>query len=112
MKEFEEALACQHLAPDAPDEALPAGFDAMLAGILQQPVATEAALALPESPRPELRVAGHGTGCRGIGTASCPRWRHLGAIRQVSLPLDEMGRGPTCSTSRRGPDPRAHPQGI
>ena len=34
VKEFEEALACQHLAPDAPDEALPAGFDAMLAGIL------------------------------------------------------------------------------
>jgi putative transcriptional regulator len=35
VKEFEEALACQHLAPDAPDEALPAGFDAMLAAYTQ-----------------------------------------------------------------------------
>jgi len=91
VKEFEEALACQHLAPDAPDEALPAGFDAMLAGILQQPVATEAALALPESPRPELRVAGHSYRLpRALARHHAPRWRHLGAIRQVSLPLDEM----------------------
>ena len=92
VKEFEEALACQHLAPDVPDEALPAGFDAMLAGILQQPVATEAALALPESPRPELRVAGHSYRLpRALARHHAPRWRHLGAIRQVSLPLDEMG---------------------
>ncbi|MBS4708744.1 cupin domain-containing protein [Aeromonas caviae] len=92
VKQFEEALACQHLAPDAPDEALPAGFDAMLAGILQQPVVTEAALALPESPRPELRVAGHSYRLpRALARHHAPRWRHLGAIRQVSLPLDEMG---------------------
>ncbi|QXW29418.1 ChrR family anti-sigma-E factor [Aeromonas sanarellii] len=92
VKDCEEELAREHLAPAEPDEVLPAGFDAMLAGILHQPVTTSAELEPPASPRPELRVAGHSYRLpRVLARYHDPRWRHIGAIRQHSLPLDEMG---------------------
>ncbi|MEB6606783.1 ChrR family anti-sigma-E factor [Aeromonas sanarellii] len=92
VRACEAELASRHLAPKEQDEALPAGFDAMLAGILQQPVATAAELAPPEIPQPELKVAGHSYRLpRALARHHAPRWRHIGAIRQHSLPLDELG---------------------
>ncbi|WP_429108739.1 ChrR family anti-sigma-E factor [Aeromonas media] len=92
VQTLEAELANQLLAPAAPDQGLPAGFDAMLAEILQQPVATAAELAPRAQPAPELRVAGQSYRLpRVLARHHAPKWLHVGAIRQHSLPLDEMG---------------------
>ena len=92
VQTLEAELANQLLAPAAPDQGLPAGLDAMLAEILQQPVATVAELAQQVRPAPELRVAGQSYRLpRVLARHHAPKWRHIGAIRQHSLPLDEMG---------------------
>ncbi|QXB56142.1 MULTISPECIES: ChrR family anti-sigma-E factor [Aeromonas] len=92
VKECEEELAREHLMPDEPDEALPPGFDAMLAGILQQPAPPVSTRERHGQTAPELRVAGQSYRLpRVLARHHDPRWRHLGAIRQHSLPLDEMG---------------------
>ena len=92
VQTLEAELANQLLAPAAPDQGLPAGLDAMLAEILQQPVATVAELAQQVRPAPELRVAGQSYRLpRVLARHHAPKWRHVGAIRQHSLPLDEMG---------------------
>ncbi len=88
----EEELAREHLAPGEPDEALPAGLEAMLAGILQQPAPPLARHERPVPPGPELQVAGHRYALpRALARHHAPKWRQFGAIRQHSLPLDEMG---------------------
>ncbi|MFM5838462.1 ChrR family anti-sigma-E factor [Aeromonas rivipollensis] len=92
VQTLEVELANELLAPAAPDQELPAGLDAMLAEILQQPVATAAELAQQVRPAPELRVAGQSYRLpRVLARHHAPKWRHVGAIRQHSLPLDEMG---------------------
>ena len=62
LRACEEELARQYLEPaDQPaaiSETMPLELDAMLAGILQQPVASPAELGQPVRPAPELRVAG------------------------------------------------------
>ena len=96
LKGCEEELARQYLEPaDQPaaiSETMPLELDAMLAGILQQPVASPAELGQPVRPAPELRVAGQSYHLpRVLARHHAPKWRHVGAIRQHSLPLDEMG---------------------
>ena len=100
LKTFEEELAQQYLASPAEPElaplddvALDAGFDAMLADILAQPEPVAApVIDLPRAQPGELEVAGHAYRLpRVLARYRSPRWRHIGAIRQQSLPLDEMG---------------------
>ncbi|MBS4696407.1 cupin domain-containing protein [Aeromonas allosaccharophila] len=100
LKTFEEELAQQYLASSAEHElaprddvALDAGFDAMLADILAQPEPVAApVIDLPRAQPGELEVAGHAYRLpRVLARYRSPRWRHIGAIRQQSLPLDEMG---------------------
>ncbi len=100
LKSFEEELAQQYLASPAEPElasrddvALDAGFDAMLAGILAQPEPVAApVIDLPRAQPTELEVAGHAYRLpRVLARYRSPKWRHIGAIRQQSLPLDEMG---------------------
>ncbi|ATL94457.1 transcriptional regulator [Aeromonas sp. CU5] len=100
LKTFEEELAQQYLASPAEpelasrdDAALDAGFDAMLAGILAQPEPVAApVIDLPRAQPTELEVAGHAYRLpRVLARYRSPKWRHIGAIRQQSLPLDEMG---------------------
>lgn len=100
LKTFEEELAQQYLASPAEpelvsrdDAALDAGFDAMLAGILAQPEPVAApVIDLPQAQPTELEVAGHAYRLpRVLARYRSPKWRHIGAIRQQSLPLDEMG---------------------
>lgn len=102
LKTFEEELAQQYLASpaepelDSRDEAgLDAGFDAMLADILAQPLAEPLSEPTHDQPRAqpgELEVAGHAYRLpRVLARYRSPKWRHIGAIRQQSLPLDEMG---------------------
>lgn len=100
LKAFEEELAQQYLASAAEPElasrddvALDAGFDAMLADILAQPEPVAApVIDLPLAQPAELEVAGHAYRLpRVLARYRSPKWRHIGAIRQQSLPLDEMG---------------------
>jgi len=100
LKTFEEELAQQYLASPAEPElasrddvALDAGLDAMLAGILAQPEPVAApVIDLPRAQPTELEVAGHAYRLpRVLARYRSPKWRHIGAIRQQSLPLDEMG---------------------
>ena len=100
LKTFEEELAQQYLASPAEPElasrdevALDAGFDAMLADILAQPEPVAApAIDLSRAQPAELEVAGHAYRLpRVLARYRSPKWRHIGAIRQQSLPLDEMG---------------------
>ncbi|MBL0481474.1 ChrR family anti-sigma-E factor [Aeromonas veronii] len=100
LKAFEEELAQQYLASPAElelvprdDVALDAGFDAMLADILAQPEPVAApVIDLPRAQPVELEVAGHAYRLPRVLTRyRSPKWRHIGAIRQQSLPLDEMG---------------------
>ncbi|HHQ4552142.1 TPA: ChrR family anti-sigma-E factor [Aeromonas veronii] len=102
LKTFEEELAQQYLASPAEPElapcddvALDAGFDAMLADILAQPLMdspSEPVTELPRAQPGELEVAGHAYRLpRVLARYRSPKWRHIGAIRQQSLPLDEMG---------------------
>ncbi|WP_336289648.1 ChrR family anti-sigma-E factor [Aeromonas dhakensis] len=92
LRACEEELARQYLTPAEECEPLPAEFDAMLAGILQQPVATVAAVTQSAVVQPELQVAGQSYRLpRGLARHHALSWRHIGAIRQVSLPLDEQG---------------------
>ncbi|MGL6417946.1 MULTISPECIES: ChrR family anti-sigma-E factor [Aeromonas] len=100
LKTFEEELAQQYLASPAEPElaprddvALDAGFDAMLADILAQPEPVAApVIDLPRAQSGELEVAGHAYRLpRVLARYRSPKWRHIGAIRQQSLPLDEMG---------------------
>ncbi|KFN17279.1 ChrR family anti-sigma-E factor [Aeromonas bestiarum] len=97
LRACEEELACQYLEPaeDQPatmSESMPVALDAMLAGILQQPVASPAELGQPLQPVPELQVAGQSYRLpRVLARHHAPKWRHIGAIRQHSLPLDELG---------------------
>ncbi|MGY3924658.1 ChrR family anti-sigma-E factor [Aeromonas jandaei] len=100
LKAFEEELAQQYLASQAEPElasrddvALDAGFDAMLADILAQPEPVAAPVTdLPRAQPTELEVAGHAYRLpRVLARYRSPKWRHIGAIRQQSLPLDEMG---------------------
>ncbi|WP_429058443.1 ChrR family anti-sigma-E factor [Aeromonas jandaei] len=100
LKAFEEELAQQYLASAAEPElasrddvALDAGFDAMLADILVQPEPVAApVIDLPLAQPAELEVAGHAYRLpRVLARYRSPKWRHIGAIRQQSLPLDEMG---------------------
>jgi putative transcriptional regulator len=100
LKAFEEELAQQYLASPAEPElasrdemALDAGFDAMLADILAQPEPVAAPVTdLYRAQPAELEVAGHAYRLpRVLARYRSPKWRHIGAIRQQSLPLDEMG---------------------
>lgn len=100
LKTFEEELAQQYLASPAEPElasrddvALDAGFDAMLADILALPEPVAApVIDLPRAQPAELEVAGHAYRLpRVLARYRSPKWRHIGAIRQQSLPLDEMG---------------------
>ena len=96
LKGCEEELARQYLEPaDQPtttSETMPLELDTMLAGILQQPVASPAELGQSVRPAPELRVAGQSYRLpRVLARHYAPKWRHIGAIRQHSLPLDELG---------------------
>ncbi|MGN5138746.1 ChrR family anti-sigma-E factor [Aeromonas sp. 164P] len=100
LKAFEEELAQQYLASPAEPElashdevALDVGFDAMLADILAQPEPVAAPVTyLPRAQPAELEVAGHAYRLpRVLARYRSPKWRHIGAIRQQSLPLDEMG---------------------
>ena len=102
LKAFEEELAQQYLASPAEPEldsrdevGLDAGFDAMLADILAQPLAeplSEPAHDQPRTQHGELEVAGQAYRLpRVLARYRSPKWRHIGAIRQHSLPLDEMG---------------------
>ena len=98
LKTFEEELAQQYLASSAEHElaprddvALDAGFDAMLADILAQPL-SEPTHDQPRAQPGDLEVAGHAYRLpRVLARYRSPKWRHIGAIRQQSLPLDEMG---------------------
>ncbi|MGL4917273.1 MAG: ChrR family anti-sigma-E factor [Aeromonas allosaccharophila] len=98
LKTFEEELAQQYLASPAEPELAPrdeagldAGFDAMLADILTQPL-SEPTHDQPRAQPGELEVAGHAYRLpRVLARYRSPKWRHIGAIRQQSLPLDEMG---------------------
>lgn len=100
LKAFEEELAQQYLASPAEPElashddvALDVGFDAMLADILAQPELVAApVIDLHQAQPAELEVAGHAYRLpRVLARYRSPKWRHIGAIRQQSLPLDEMG---------------------
>ncbi|CAJ1770892.1 Anti-sigma-E factor ChrR [Aeromonas jandaei] len=100
LKAFEEELAQQYLASPAEPELVPSdevaldvGFDAMLADILAQPQPVAApVIDLPRAQPAELEVAGHAYRLpRVLARYRSPKWRHIGAIRQQSLPLDEMG---------------------
>ncbi|MBL0546930.1 cupin domain-containing protein [Aeromonas jandaei] len=100
LKTFEEELAQQYLASPAEPElasrddvALDAGFDAMLADILALPEPVAApVIDLPRVQPAEFEVAGHAYRLpRVLARYRSPKWRHIGAIRQQSLPLDEMG---------------------
>ncbi|MFQ2014453.1 ChrR family anti-sigma-E factor [Aeromonas veronii] len=100
LKAFEEELAQQYLASPAEPElashdevALDVGFDAMLADILAQPEPVAApVIDLHQAQPAELEVAGHAYRLpRVLARYRSPKWRHIGAIRQQSLPLDEMG---------------------
>ncbi|ATY79497.1 transcriptional regulator [Aeromonas veronii] len=102
LKTFEEELAQQYLASPAEPEldsrdevGLDAGFDAMLADILAQPLAEPLSEPTHDQPRTqhgELEVAGQAYRLpRVLARYRSPKWRHIGAIRQQSLPLDEMG---------------------
>ncbi|MFM5127884.1 ChrR family anti-sigma-E factor [Aeromonas veronii] len=100
LKTFEEELAQQYLASPAEPElasrdevALDVGFDAMLADILAQPEPVAApAIDLSRAQPAELEVASHAYRLpRVLARYRSPKWRHIGAIRQQSLPLDEMG---------------------
>ncbi|MVG16610.1 ChrR family anti-sigma-E factor [Aeromonas jandaei] len=100
LKAFEEELAQQYLASPAEPEVdsrdevgLDAGFDAMLADILAQPAPVAApVIDLPRAQPAELEMAGHAYRLpRVLARYRSPKWRHIGAIRQQSLPLDEMG---------------------
>ncbi|MGX5836815.1 ChrR family anti-sigma-E factor [Aeromonas piscicola] len=96
LQTCEEELAHQYLEPaDQPaamSESMPVELDAMLADILQQPVASPAELGQPMRPVPELHVAGQSYRLpRVLARHHAPKWRHIGTIRQHSLPLDEMG---------------------
>ncbi|MFB2829575.1 ChrR family anti-sigma-E factor [Aeromonas jandaei] len=102
LKRFEEELAQQYLASPAEPElaprddvALDAGFDAMLADILAQPLVEPRSEPVSEQPSAQsagLEVAGHAYRLpRVLARYRSPKWRHIGAIRQQSLPLDEMG---------------------
>lgn len=100
LKTFEEELAQQYLASPAEPEldsrdevGLDAGFDAMLADILAQPEPVAApVIDLPRAQPGELEVAGHAYRLpRVLARYRSPKWRHIGAIRQQSLQLDEMG---------------------
>ncbi|WP_421177880.1 ChrR family anti-sigma-E factor [Aeromonas jandaei] len=100
LKAFEEELAQQYLASPAEPEvdsrddlALDVGFDTMLADILAQPESVAApVIDLPRAQPAELEVAGHAYRLpRVLARYRSPKWRHIGAIRQQSLPLDEMG---------------------
>ena len=93
---FEEELAQQYLAspldgePDVADP-LPAGLDAILADIVAQPQ-PPLVRALPQLAAPELQIAEHAYRLpRVLARHQVVKWRHMGAIRQHSLPLDEMG---------------------
>ncbi|MGU5654931.1 ChrR family anti-sigma-E factor [Aeromonas allosaccharophila] len=98
LKTFEDELAQQYLASAAEPElasreevALDVGFDAMLADILAQPL-SEPTHDQPRAQPGELEVAGHAYRLpRVLARYRSPKWRHIGAIRQQSLPLDEMG---------------------
>ncbi|MFB2865981.1 ChrR family anti-sigma-E factor [Aeromonas sp. MdU4] len=98
LKTFEEELAQQYLASPAEPELTPsdevvldAGFDAMLAEILAKPL-SEPTHDQPRAQHGELEVAGHTYRLpRALARYRSPKWRHIGAIRQQSLPLDEMG---------------------
>ena len=100
LKAFEEELAQQYLASPAEPKltsrdgmALDVGFDTMLADILAQPEPVAApVIDLPRAQPAELEVAGHAYRLpRVLARYRSPKWRHIGAIRQQSLPLDEMG---------------------
>ena len=102
LKTFEDELAQQYLASPAEPEldsrdevGLDAGFDTMLADILAQPLAeplSEPTDDQPRTQRGELEVAGQAYRLpRVLARYRSPKWRHIGAIRQQSLPLDEMG---------------------
>ncbi|MFM4703889.1 ChrR family anti-sigma-E factor [Aeromonas bivalvium] len=103
LRTHEEELANAYLAndswandapapPAAADDPAEAGFDAMLAEILEQPMATATELAQIAPPLPVLQVGGHAYRLpRVLARHHAPKWRHVGAIRQHSLPLDEMG---------------------
>ena len=100
LKTFEEELAQQYLASPAEPEldsrdevGLDAGFDAMLADILAQPEPVAApVIDLPRAQPGELEVAGQAYRLpRVLARYRSPKWRHIGVIRQQSLPLDEMG---------------------
>ncbi|WP_421233900.1 ChrR family anti-sigma-E factor [Aeromonas jandaei] len=100
LKAFEEELAQQYLASPAEPElasrddvALDVGFDAMLADILALPEPVAApVIDLPRAQPAKLEVAGHAYRLpRVLARYRSPKWRHIGAIRQQSLPLDEMG---------------------
>ena len=100
LKTFEEELAQQYLASPAEPElasrdevGLNAGLDVMLADILAQPEPVAApVIDLPRAQPGELEVAGHAYRLpRVLARYRSPKWRHIGAIRQQSLPLDEMG---------------------
>ncbi|MCR6553186.1 ChrR family anti-sigma-E factor, partial [Aeromonas sp. CPF2-S1] len=64
-----------------------------LADILAQPEPVAApVIDLPRAQPGELEVAGHAYRLpRVLARYRSPKWRHIGAIRQQSLQLDEMG---------------------
>lgn len=94
LRACEAELAALHLAAapiTAPvvADAIAPEWDAMLADILQQPAAHAVPVA---SPLPELQVAGRNYRLpRVLARYHGATWRHLGAIRQHSLPLTEQG---------------------
>ncbi|PJG58811.1 ChrR family anti-sigma-E factor [Aeromonas cavernicola] len=97
LKGFEEELANQYLADDvtAPPRTsvaqaeLAPEFEALLAAIVAQPQ-PEPTTTLRQAS--EIQVAGRAYPLpRVLARYRSPKWRHIGAIRQQSLPLDEMG---------------------
>ena len=118
---FEEELAQQYLAPPAQTgmassldaDGLDAGFDAMLADILAQPQ-PESLPELPRSEPSELEVAGHAYRLpRVLARYRSPKWLHIGAIRQQSLPLERDGGARQPAPYRGGwSHSRAYPSGL